>query len=104
MVRVLCLSSEYTFLIKVDGHATGSVELCAGISAIVQALDGWLHESGTMILLEEMSPGKCILKYRADTINKISCATAFALTAVGLSRLAATEPEKMIFESSELCM
>ena len=31
------------YLVACQGHATGSVEMCAAISCLVQALDSWLE-------------------------------------------------------------
>lgn len=41
-----------------DGHATGSAQVCAGISALLYALLGWLTNAGDAEIDEaEMEPG-----------------------------------------------
>ena len=76
--------------VALEGHAARSPALCSALSALVQALQGWLHASGAEIYREELSPGHCALCFSGE-----GSAAAFALVRVGLLRLQATDPKRL---------
>ena len=75
------------YLVACQGHATGSVEMCAAISCLVQTLDSWLEQEDAQILTRQVGPGNAILSFRGGE----RCRAAFDLMASGFSRLAATD-------------
>ena len=42
MTAIKCSIGDGEYTLEADGHAAGSPEACAGISAIVETLDGYL--------------------------------------------------------------
>lgn len=46
MTVIRCCIGDGTYNLEADGHAVGSPEACAGISALIEMLDGYLENAG----------------------------------------------------------
>ena len=67
MTRVAIHREENNCTVVAKDHATGSREVCAGVSALVTALQGWLHnDSHVTILHEHVAPGDVRLVWDGD--------------------------------------
>ena len=78
-------------LLAMDGHATGSEVVCAGASAIVYALAGYLLNSGEHLeTLErsELGSGQA----RISCVGDESVQAAFRVAGIGLAQLAQQYP------------
>ena len=72
------------------GHATGAPEACAGVSALLYALAGWLENApaGTAREVCALSPGRAEIVFAGDE----RADAAAALTAIGLAQIARRYP------------
>lgn len=101
MIRILYRREENAHLLMMDGHAEydghGRDIVCAGASAIVCALLGWLENNSDD------------LEYVSEDVHagdaKIACeggektATAFEVTIIGLLQLADSYPSHVEIET-----
>lgn len=46
MTVIRCSIGDGEYSLEADGHAVGSPEACAGVSALIEALDGYLENAG----------------------------------------------------------
>ena len=78
------------YSIEVDGHATGSDSVCAGISALCYALMGVADNSDALIV-ESMNvyDGHFDMCWRGG----IEAKTAFNMITIGLSQIAQSYPD-----------
>jgi len=76
------------YRIAAHGHATGSLEACSGISAILYALAGWLKGSGLRYEVC-LSSGAAMIAFQEDE----GARTAMDFATIGLAQIANTEPE-----------
>lgn len=76
--------------LTMDGHATGSPAVCAGASALVCTLAGWLEQHGAE-RVQLLTPGKARLVCR-DTEE---ARRGFAVIATGMQMLAEAHPDKV---------
>lgn len=76
--------------LTMDGHATGSPAVCAGASALVCTLAGWLEWHGAE-RAHLLTPGKARIVCR-DTKE---ARRGFAVIAVGMQMLAEAHPDKI---------
>lgn len=87
-------------LLFLQGHATGSETVCAGISSIVYALAGYLcnaEEHVQEIYRKDLEEGKVLLSCQGD-----DCVTAaYTMAAVGLAQIARQYPEYLAVELSD---
>ena len=96
MTKVQLKRVGTAYLVRSEGHATGSAEVCAAVSALMQALEGWLQAEKAVVIHEmRMEPGDCELCFSGD------CEQAFSLICVGFLRLQATAPELVQAEIEE---
>lgn len=84
---------RYTICAK--GHATGSTEMCAAVSALLYTLAGWLRNSDTETITARLDPGDACLMFRGAA----DAQTAFDLMTVGFLQLAASSPELISAET-----
>lgn len=52
--------------VSCEGHATGSVEVCAAVSMLIQTAAAWARGSGAVIFDLRLDPGDARLEYDAD--------------------------------------
>jgi len=78
----------YWYTVEATGHATGSVELCAAVSTLVQTLDAWLTLRGSAVSERRIEPGDCRLRFSGHC-----CGVVWELMCVGFRGLEATDPE-----------
>ena len=79
-------------LLKMDGHATGSEAVCAGASAIVYALAGYLLNAGEHLeTMERNALGSG--NARIFCVGDESVQAAFHMAGIGLAQLAQQYPE-----------
>lgn len=79
-----------TLSLTMDGHATGSAAVCAGASALVCTLAGWLERHGAE-RVQQLTPGKARIVCR-DTED---ARRGFAVIATGMQMLAEAHPDKV---------
>jgi len=71
------------YTVRCEGHAVGSVELCAAISCLLYTAAGWLHNAEAEILEERLDPGDAKLVFRGGD----DCGTLFEILIVGFLQL-----------------
>lgn len=85
-------------LLAVDGHATGSAEVCAAISGLVYALAGYAanaeSEGRAEIFTEELESGKVRLHLHGDDRTVGACEAIL----IGLLQIAEQFPEYVQME------
>ena len=84
-----------TFAIHARGHATGSPEVCAAVSALMYTLAGWLKQHPEIGGIQRLDDGDASVVFfdRSDAAK-----TAFELADVGFRQLAASYPEYISVE------
>ena len=90
MTKVLTKSTNGRYYIKARGHATGSPIVCAGVSAIIYALAGYLENNGG-IRCEEitLSDGVAELEfYGGDDAEAV-----YMMAVIGLAQIEEHYPE-----------
>ncbi len=84
---------DRSYLVMVTGHAAGSPEACAGVSAIVYALAGYLENArrGGLVKVKEMrlDSGDA----RLEWLGQPKTRAAFDMAVVGLAQIAEKYPE-----------
>ena len=109
MTRITAVYGPEALTLTVRGHAAGSPAACAGVSALVYALEGWAKTGETpsarptspdrggaeqseaegFLPLARVTPGAADFRLPRTAETE----AAFALTVTGLARIAATVPE-----------
>lgn len=89
MVTVSSYSRDSEFELILKGHATGSPEVCAGLSAIVYALAGWIennreHIHATPQTVVDLRPGDTCIFFHGDHV----AAAAYQMAEIGIAQLA----------------
>lgn len=95
MTKVEITIAEPRYAIILDGHATGSAEVCAGISALMFSLAGFLDNNADELFLSSVkmdNPGWGYIMFELeDPSPKIK--GAFELIQIGLLQIQETYPE-----------
>ena len=92
LATVLDDSGRVTYAIHATGHATGSPEVCAAVSALLFALGGWVQNAEpeeVRARTVSLEPGRADLCFLGDSPE---ARTAFDLTALGLAQIAQQYP------------
>jgi uncharacterized protein YsxB (DUF464 family) len=89
MTEVIIRRDGQIFYVSAQGHATGSVEVCAAVSALMYTLDGYLNNAPVRIYEERFEPGDVLLRFEGG----VEAETAFNMTAVGLQMLELSFPD-----------
>lgn len=80
-------------MLEASGHATGSVEACAGVSAIVEALNAYVqvsvHVSETYEHIVE--PGHFVIRASGDVV----LGEVWRMACIGLKRIALSYPKQV---------
>ena len=89
-------------LLALDGHATGSPEMCAAISGIVYALAGYLANAGRDGFAEfyrmELESGKVRIHCHGD--DRVTAACEMAI--IGLRQLEKAHPDLLQMDLQEI--
>jgi len=88
MTRVYAERSGNRCILSAKGHATGSVEVCAAISAIVYALAGYLMNHDIKISEQRMEEADVLLDFSGDEC----AAAAFEVAVIGLAQIGQQYP------------
>lgn len=88
MIQVAFARAGEERILTLRGHATGSPAVCAGASAIVYALAGWLKNAGAEGLELRLRPGDARIVCRGGPVTD----TAFHIALTGLAQLGASYP------------
>ena len=95
MTTVNITISEPRYTIILDGHATGSAEVCSGISALVYALADFLENNEDKIFLKSINLDHAgwgyIMFELEDPSPKMK--GAFELVMIGLLQIAKAYPD-----------
>ena len=83
MVKVYAEKDGDLFTLAVKGHATGSEEVCAGVSAIVFALAGWVNEYAASDVKTELESGDALVTFRGES----EAEAAFDMAVIGLKQI-----------------
>lgn len=86
-----------SYTVDARGHATGSAELCAAVSALMFALDGYLHNAvGVEIVTERMNPGDARLHWHGGTDD------VWLLMLCGFLGLQEAQPDRIRVSCAEI--
>lgn len=100
MTNITIQCSGGSFKLTAVGHAAGSPEVCAAVSAIVCALGGYLRNleaAGTAQLRAlTLEPGAAGIEARGQTAR-----APFELAAIGLMQIAAKYPELVAVDAQD---
>ena len=100
MIRARYTAEGNTHLLSVQGHANygryGSDIVCAGISALVQALIGWAENKPYIIECMSIDDknGEVIIECQGGE----DVAAAFYITAIGIEQIAQGYPRHALIE------
>ena len=94
------------YTVTCEGHATGSLEMCAAISCLTGSLEGWVENSPHAVgKVLEIRPGFAQITFvpaeGADGAAA-ACQGAFDLLQAGFLRLEATGSEYLSVEREEI--
>lgn len=90
MVEVYCEQDGSRYIVSARGHATGSPETCAAVSALLQTLEGWcLNEETVTLAYSRVESGSVTLEF----VGVDKAETAYDIIVTGFLRLMATDPE-----------
>lgn len=93
MVRDGSPSTGWWYTVEATGHSTGSVELCAAVSTLMQTLSAWLDLRGAAVSERVIESGRCKLRFSGHR-----CDTAFEVIYAGFMGLQATDPRRIKVE------
>lgn len=95
MTEIVCAAGDNgECRLRAQGHATGSVEACAGVSAILEALDGYLSYGGGHVkeIRERwIAPGDVGL----DVMGDEALRQVWRMAGIGLMRIAKAYPAQV---------
>ncbi len=81
-----------SFRVSAQGHATGSVEVCAAVSGILYALAGYLKNAPEAeVMTFRLESGDVEL----DFTGAAGCAGAWEMALIGLKQIAQKYPEQV---------
>lgn len=89
MTEVIIRRDGRMYYVSAQGHATGSVEVCAAVSALMYTLDGYINNAPIRIYEECMEPGNVLLRFEGGTEAEI----AVDVVSVGIEMLELTFPD-----------
>ena len=85
MTRVTLKKGDGKYSLTCEGHAVGSVEVCAAVSTLVYTLLGWLKNSSDVAVdREEIADGYAEI----ECVGGVSAGVAFDLVYIGFLQLA----------------
>ncbi len=83
------------YTVSAQGHATGSMEVCAAVSTLLYTLDAFLHNATADVMLERLEPGDALIVFAGGA----EAATAFDFVTVGFMQLAISDPATIKVET-----
>lgn len=83
MTQVCLEQAGRKFMVKCQGHATGSVEVCAAVSCLVYTLAGWLRNTSVVRVAEKLEDGDVLIQFCGGDAAE----TAFDMISVGFLQL-----------------
>ena len=89
MTEVKVKRSGKRCCLEANGHATGSVAVCAGISAILYALAGYLANHEVQVIRHHMADADVGMEFDGDPES----VAAFEMAVIGLMQIELTHPE-----------
>ena len=96
MTQVIARRDGDRCYLSATGHATGSREVCAGVSAIFYALAGYLENAAMDRQLEvsvlRLEPGDAVIEFEADEQAR----AAWEMAALGLAQMAKSYPQYLV--------
>ena len=95
MTRVYLERDGNLYTLSAQGHATGSVEVCAAVSALIQTLRCYLMGREAMIY-DRMTEGAAFLTFRIDD------PAPFDMVCCGLKCLAKIAPDNICVENLDI--
>ena len=104
MTKIEITRADPRFSILFDGHATGSEEVCAGISALMYSLEGFLRNHEEELFLHSAKldkPGYGYISFELEEPAK-NITGAFELVTIGLLQIADSYPEFCTVEYNEI--
>lgn len=88
-------------LLSIQGHATGSEQVCAAVSGLVYALAGYLvnaaNEQRALLYQERLESGDVLLEFSGDD----RASAAFEMTVIGLRQIEKQFPDMVTVEILE---
>ena len=91
MTQVNLTQDGNRYTVTATGHATGSVEMCAAISALLYALEGWLANSSVNVQEKRMDDADVRIVF----VGGKSCETVFDMVTIGFLRLQETDRNRI---------
>lgn len=95
MTTIICEIAGSEMSLELDGHATGSPEACAGISALVEALGTYIVDAGAKhvhrLYERWIEDGSCGFRLRGDQ----TMAEVFRLVCIGLMQISMAYPDQV---------
>ena len=92
MVKVKYTVEDKTYTLEVTGHANydeyGKDIVCAGVSALVQALIGWIEENAWKINCINIDTKGVVISCEGEDVSAV-----FNMTALGLEQIANCYPD-----------
>lgn len=106
MTKVCIERSGRRTLIKAQGHSTGSVQVCAAVSALLSALSGYVEYrrtvcEGVEVLANELDEGRAKLHFISRGRGTKKLEGAVELTVTGLLQLQRSYGEYISVEVKE---
>lgn len=91
MTNVFLTEDHDRYIIKAVGHATGSEKVCAGVSAILSSVAGWLANNGPMLYwhAERLDEGDAEIRFAGGYIAK----AVYDVAAIGLLQIEKKYPK-----------
>ena len=71
------------YTVSCNGHATGSVEVCAAVSCLIYTLAGWLKNSSIKVQEESIKDGEVLIRFHGGQAAR----AVFDLLSVGFLQL-----------------
>lgn len=104
MTNIEITMNDPRYTIRFEGHATGSAEVCAGISALMYSLEGFLRNNPWDIFIHSSqmdNPGFGYIMFELeDPSPKVK--GAFELVVIGLQQIEKSYPDYCKVEVKDL--
>ena len=98
MTRVYAEKNGNSYTLECKGHATGSEEVCAGVSAIIYALAGWAENYAESDVKTELEPGDALVMFSGGS----ECEAAFDMAVIGLRQIELGHPEYIAVDTADI--
>lgn len=95
MTKIEITNAEPRYTVTFDGHATGSAEVCAGVSALMFSLEGYLRNHDKELFLHSArvdKPGWAFIRFELEEPAK-DIKGAFEMFTIGVLQIAETYPD-----------